>query len=318
MYSLVKKYISGQLSAEERGELADALASDSNEALTTAMHKVWTEEESDCPPTPAQLVKMKCAIDTETGIQQEATRRFPRWFTRVAAVLLPLFVLSTALLAYLLYNNGTQSSGTLAFSTTTGQQATVTLPDGSVVSLNENTQLSYSPDALKDGKRTVQLNGEAYFKVKHNDKLPFVVATADADVTVLGTEFDVEARSGEPDVSVILDRGKLNVRASKSDNSQILTSGEKAVVNRKTGEMRVSRIEQESYRSDWQNKALVFNNAPLSEVVKVLAKTYPDKKIVWSGKSRYNFNGTLPSDNLNEALRIVNLACETNIKTRNK
>lgn len=318
MYNLVRKYINGQLLKEDHGKLEDALASTSNEALADAVHKIWAEEKGDCPPTPAQLVKMKNAIDAEIENQKKDVWSLSRRFTRVAAILLPLFVLSTVLLAYLFFRNETQSAGTLSFSTEAGQQAMVTLPDGTVVSLNENTQLSYMPDKLKEGKRMVLLDGEAYFKVKHNDNLPFIVSVAEADITVLGTQFDVEARSGESELSVILDRGKLNVRATKSGNNNILTSGEKVVVNRKTGQMTVSRIEQETYRRDWRNKVLLFNNASLSDVVKTLGKTYPNKKIEWRGNSKYHFNGTLPADNLNEALRIVNLACDVNMKAEDK
>ena len=67
-----------------------------------------------------------------------------------------------------------------------GQRAQITLADGTKVWLNANSKLVY-PTSFKKGIRQVELDGEAYFDVKHNEDNPFVVGTKSMNVTVLGT-----------------------------------------------------------------------------------------------------------------------------------
>ena len=76
-----------------------------------------------------------------------------------------------------------------------GQRAELVLPDSTRVWLNANSKLVYST-SFKEGIRQVELDGEAYFDVKHNGDNPFVVRTKSMNVTVLGTEFNVSAYSG--------------------------------------------------------------------------------------------------------------------------
>ena len=68
--------------------------------------------------------------------------------------------------------------------------------------------------------RSVSLEGEAYFKVNHREDESFVVDVSDAEVSVLGTEFNVEARRGLATVTVIPGQGKLHVsKTSGTDPS---------------------------------------------------------------------------------------------------
>ena len=95
------------------------------------------------------------------------------------------------------------------FRTGVGQQATVKLPDGSVVTLNTDTVLRTRADK---GQRLLFLDkGQAYFKVAHDPAHPFVVAAGGRTVTALGTQFDV--RVGPREFRVTLVQGKVRVEA---------------------------------------------------------------------------------------------------------
>ena len=82
------------------------------------------------------------------------------------------------------------------------------MPDSSIVWLNSGTTLTYR-DNFSEHRREVILNGEAFFKVAHNDKLPFDVCCNDVVISVLGTEFDVNAYPESGKVSVALESGKV-------------------------------------------------------------------------------------------------------------
>ena len=97
---------------------------------------------------------------------------------------------------------------TQQFSTGLGEKATVTLPDGSIVTLSTDTLVRTKKD---DGKRLVYLErGQAYFKVAKDRQHPFVVSAAGRTVTALGTAFEVRVDNG---FKVTLVEGKVKVDA---------------------------------------------------------------------------------------------------------
>ena len=114
---------------------------------------------------------------------------------------------------------GPKPLATQSFRTAVGQQATVTLPDGSVVTLNTDTMVHTRADA---DRRLVYLDkGQAFFKVAHDRRHPFIVSAAGRTVTALGTAFDVRLENGG--VKVVLVEGK--VRVESKAHPPALTSG---------------------------------------------------------------------------------------------
>lgn len=88
-----------------------------------------------------------------------------------------------------------------------GEQRSLTLPDGSVVQLNTDTQIAYRVD---NNERHVDLrSGEAFFDVAKDEARRFVVRTPTAEIQVVGTQFSVRTRPN--DVEVIVKEGKVNV-----------------------------------------------------------------------------------------------------------
>ena len=78
-----------------------------------------------------------------------------------------------------------------------GGEFFLTLSDGTGVWLNAESELEY-PVKFTSGERHVKLKGEAYFKVEKDSLHPFIVNVYDKlKVEVLGTEFNVQAYSGD-------------------------------------------------------------------------------------------------------------------------
>lgn len=78
-----------------------------------------------------------------------------------------------------------------------GELGRVALPDGTEAWLYASSKLTY-PSAFVGERREVVLEGEAYFKVRHDASHPFVIHAGGVATRVLGTELDVRAYHGEP------------------------------------------------------------------------------------------------------------------------
>ncbi|HEX6860048.1 MAG TPA: FecR domain-containing protein [Caulobacteraceae bacterium] len=181
------------------------------------------------------------------------------------------------------------------FRTEVGQRSTVTLPDGSVVTLNTDTVLR----TRADGERRVLYldKGQAFFKVAHDKAHPFEVHAAGRTVTALGTAFDVRVDQGR--FAVTLVEGKVRVEtpspspaAPAADRSAPATATkpvagpvqdvELVAGNQFTAldDSRWSVGRADTAReTTWLTGWLTFQNEPLGQVVREFAR-YSDRQIV--------------------------------------
>lgn len=145
--------------------------------------------------------------------------------------------------------------------TALGERRQVELPDGSRLELNSATQLQVS---FSSGSRHVRLNqGEAMFIVAHDSSRPFVVTTAQGDVTVTGTRFDVRQ---EPDSTrVAVEQGSVRVHGAGDSLAQ-LSAGQGSHID-PLGKVAPPYAIDANALTAWRQGKLVFDNAPLSEVV---------------------------------------------------
>lgn len=163
------------------------------------------------------------------------------------------------------------------FRTAIGQTASVTLPDGSAVTLNTDTIVRTRAD---DEQRLVYLDkGQAYFEVAKNPHHPFVVAAAGRTVTALGTAFDVRIDRGE--LKVVLVEGKVRVEDAKPPAAPSAPASQRSKPTRtmttemSAGSQLVTTADTEwrltltdtQRETSWVKGQLVFESAPLSEVV---------------------------------------------------
>ena len=91
-----------------------------------------------------------------------------------------------------------------------------TLEDGTVITLNKNSRLSYSNKYGKD-KRDVKLEGEAYFEVSKDPDKPFLVEMNGASIVVLGTHFNVKADADSDDITATLVEGSIRFEGAKQN-----------------------------------------------------------------------------------------------------
>lgn len=154
-----------------------------------------------------------------------------------------------------------------------GAKTKLILPDSTLVWLNAGSKIVYSQGfGVKD--RHLRLNGEAYFEVRKNEKLPFDVMTKELNVKVLGTKFNFRNYDEDEEVTVNLLEGKVQLENYvKKMGINYLSPSEKVTLNKLTGEMIISRAEVKNAK-EWMNGGLFFDEMPLSDIVKELNRSY--------------------------------------------
>ncbi|MGN0281230.1 MAG: FecR family protein [Prevotella sp.] len=288
---------------EELREKVDAMT---DQQLGDALHEEWMNDTIDVSEVGDDDIKrVKSNIDSRITTGKSSARRIAlRWIQIAAAMLFPICLVGLLMM----YNENRQyaSIPDMQIKTGLGEQVTVTLPDGTQVSLNSMSTLTYAPQSFCKSSREVDFDGEAYFKVAKNAELPFVLHVSGADVEVLGTEFNVVDREVENTTELALVKGKVMLTANASGKSYTMTPNEIATIDKTTGDINVRSGVKAAEKSMWKQKRLSFSNAKLDSVVKALERTY-GVKVKVKASSDDTFTGTLPTDNLDEALRIIEI-----------
>ena len=179
----------------------------------------------------------------------------------------------------------------------------VTLADGTIVWLNSCTRLRYPLD-FKGDVREVFLEGEAYFEVAKDAKHPFVVRTADVDVRVLGTRFNLSAYEDDALVSTTLEEGSVEV--STPLGKQVIRPNEQLVFNVKEGKVDCRDVDASVY-SAWKDGMFVFEDETLERIMRRLQMWY-DVEVFFSSEDvkSCRFTGDLKRyDDFSRIVRMI-------------
>jgi transmembrane sensor len=150
-----------------------------------------------------------------------------------------------------------------------GERHSVTLSDGTTVTLNSGSTLIY-PDRYDRKVREVILIGEAKFEVSKNPHRPFIVKTQNFDVQVLGTVFNVDAYPEDRTPSVTLESG--SVRILRDDEEFLLIPGQMATLD-ETGGFSIEQVDV-SRSMLWTNGGFAFKQASISDICNYIEQTY--------------------------------------------
>ncbi|MEQ6120814.1 FecR domain-containing protein [Reichenbachiella sp. MALMAid0571] len=178
-----------------------------------------------------------------------------------------------------------------------GQKSTIYLNDGSKVTLNANSKLSYSKPFSSD-KRELILEGEAFFEVAKDAKRPFIVKTGNISTTALGTSFNILAFSNTKQVKVSLTTGKVRIdELSKDDgtsDAHLLEPGEELTYSPISGYTKTLFDIEEV--TAWSKGIIYFKNADTEMVISKLERWY-GVDIDTANENSRNWNITAKFDN---------------------
>lgn len=168
-----------------------------------------------------------------------------------------------------------------------GSKTKLYLPDGTLVWLNAGSRMTYSQGFGFDNRK-VELEGEGYFEVKRNEKIPFYVMTKDLQLQVLGTKFNFRDYPEDHEVVVSLLEGKVELNNMlKKEKEAFLAPNERAILNKSNGLMTVESVTA-SNASQWTDGYLFFDEELLPDIVKELERSY-NVKIHIANDSLNNF-----------------------------
>lgn len=301
MHQLIIKYIDKTITPDEKEELNRLVQSDvkikeefayaqNSYALSALLKSEGDEQEGY-----TQLYKFKK--------RQQKKRYFPLFKNsmKYTAVML-IAVISTW---FFMKERQDLPESLIAyeeFKTPSGQRAKVVLHDGTTVWLNAATTLRY-PNVFTGKTRKVELDGEAFFDVKHNEEFPFVVSTEKLDIKALGTRFNVFSYKGAEGFNTYLEEGSITVyRSLDEDNALQLIPNEVAELS---NNRLIKRTVGKKDFLLWKDGIYAFDDVAFREIIKKL-ELYYDITIEINNPAlaEYKFNGKFRQrDGIVSALR---------------
>ena len=187
-----------------------------------------------------------------------------------------------------------------------GARTKLYLPDGTLVWLNAGSKIVYSQGFGVDD-RNLSLEGEGYFEVTKNEKIPFVVETRELNLKVLGTKFNFKNYPEDEEVTVNLMEGKVALQNElKKMPALYLAPREKMVLNKRTGIIKKSKTHVE-YSNAWSRNELFFDEELLEDIAKKLMRSYDVKIQVADSLRNKRFYGSFKiiGNTIDEVLQTI-------------
>ncbi|SOD99321.1 FecR family protein [Spirosoma fluviale] len=202
-----------------------------------------------------------------------------------------------------------------------GETRSLTLPDGSAVTMNANSSLRYSrwfgtsigvgnrtliADSAHENPRMVELTGEADFSIRHlpNNRRFVVMTPGGLKVTVLGTQFTVFSRERATRVALRSGRVQLTT-GQKTTPPLIMQPGDLVTLNRQ-GKLDLTRTAHPESMAAWKDHRFNFDQTSLREIADILHENYG--LVVTIGTSQLagrTISGSFTAQNANELLKLI-------------
>ncbi len=314
---LISRRLSGHATAEDLAELEHIMTLDpAIRKLFEETRRAWIK--SRYPFTPEEIkadrekTKEKIIHTLSVAIKE---KRHYRLFYRAAAILaIPLLIAAGWYL-------GTRSSAPSRQITSTitapkGQIAECVLADGTQVWLNSGTTIRYDP-AFTGKNRIVRLDGEAYFKVSKIRDRPFIVHTAELQVKVLGTSFNVRAYSDEEQTATTLEEGSVELAFKHSPGQAPvkLTPGEYASFQIAGRKLQIEKTDTYLHTA-WRDGKYIFKDADLETIIRQLEKVYDVRiHLKNDGTKQQRFRGIFEyKQNIFDALETIERTTSLNYR----
>lgn len=299
------KYLLQESDSEETKAVQEWISEDeSNKKQFEEIQWVWNSskvllEKSELDENQAWQ-RFTDLRDKKLAIAPKQNQRFlqSNWFRAAAAITL-LFISAWVYSAFL------PQSGRAYFSSVELQsEATpieVPLLDGTAITLNRNTSLSYSQMLFAKERKVILESGEAFFDVKRNEQKPFVIQSEAVQITVLGTSFHVKTTGNITEVIVVTGSVQVEIDGKK----EVLRPEEKLSVNQESGEM-LKTIPSNNLYNYYVSKKFQADGIPLQELVTSLNEAYDSNiEIAREELKVLAITTTLEFDSLDKNLEVL-------------
>ena len=301
------KHLLGEASPEEEQAVKEWMDENAeNTSYYNQFKKIWDSSKQLAAESTVDVNKawerfrVRIATKNETSIV--SNRRSFSWM-RVAASVILIAGLGAA--AYFMFST-TEPKEMVA--QTTQNVLVDTLPDGSIITLNKKSSITY-PSKFKGNKRDIALKGEAFFNVVPDKKKPFIISVNDVQVTVVGTSFNIKSENGNTEV--VVETGI--VRVTRSGQTVELIAGEKIIMAANDNIATKETVSDKLYNY-YRSKEFVCDDTPLWKLVQVLNQAYDAKIVI--GRKELNdkkLTTTFNNESLDQVLEVIHLTFDIKV-----
>ncbi len=265
-----------------------------------------------------------------TSIQEEIKKKGKRhslssadWLGYAVKAAAAVLVILTAALFTVTHETNTAEQVTerepVLYQTEEEQHREITLSDGSVIRLNNNSEVIISEDFFKE-TREVILEGEAYFEVAHNPEKPFIIHAGNSSVEVLGTSFNVKSVSGQENVQVAVVEGKVSFSALEVGNpersSVILTKGQFGYLDVNENSIAVDEMAIDNYLA-WKSGRFIFEELTMDQVCTQLNRIYNTECSFRDSDIRsMELTSNFSNESLEKTLEVISMTLEIGYELR--
>jgi transmembrane sensor len=253
-----------------------------------AREKEWAEQQAEAPEFTLQNVPTKL----QGGSRSAAYRRF--LIPNIVALLLTI-------VAALLFYSGVSVSEVSDRNIVAGNKArSVILNDSTIISLKPNSSITV-PSGFHL-TRTLTLEGQAYFNVKHLPGKPLVINTRNGRIETSGSSFVVLASEQKNENEVLVFDGRARLSGKLNPNKNVIvTPGMRAKVVNQTDQPTLTRADTVNL-AGWKTDRLAFRNSTLYDVANIIASYYGVDVHVQDGLTGCRFTATFNLVTLDEVL----------------
>jgi transmembrane sensor len=285
---------------DEQEQVKQWLADDANLAYYNQLKKIWDD---------SRQLALTSTVDGNRAWQKFQQRIRPApvhrtgfgWMRIAASVII---IAGLGLLVWWVFNDPTKEMTVVAQKTVLND----TLPDGSVVTVNKGSSISYL-SKFKGETRQVALKGEAFFNVTPNKTKPFVISVNDVQITVVGTSFNVKTINGNTDV--VVETGVVKV--TRAGKTVVLTANEEVIVNAKDSALTKEKVSDQLYKY-YRTKEFVCDDTPLWKLVEVINEAYNSHVVIGNPALKdMGITTTFNNESLEQVLTVVSLTLNIKI-----
>ncbi len=325
---LVAKKLSGEITPDELAEFNRLIAGNiSFQKEYESMRSYWAQDDEPYDNMVGILKKIKQRAgitdtdeNTASVIEIQRPKNSRLRLRSIAAAAIALIVLSASFYFFRINTPGNTGSTRLSeLKTKNGSIAKIRLADGTLVTLNALSTLTY-PKNFTGKTREVFLNGEAFFDVAKDHNHPFIVHTNQSDIQVLGTAFDIKSYKNDPQFEATLFRG--SIQATLKDNPAI------KVILKPTDKLLIQHtsysLTKETYFDDsntlnietaWMNNKLIFKNEPFEQLANSLERKYGNNIFFKNDVLKsIKFTGEFEKEDINQILLSLQIVTRFNYK----
>ncbi len=288
-------------------------------------NKGWQHWREQHPHEPASLLKKLWEAsgsykndyhpNEETGFsalksrmnQHQPAKAFRLFPTKIALrIAAGLALLLVAALVFKNQFGGAVNSNAVV--TPNNETKDLTLSDGSVVTLNQSSQLVYESEFSKTERR-VELTGEAFFKVSRDENKPFVINTETALVKVLGTSFNIHSYPNDDIFEVYVETGKVSVQLKNDGKIIELTAGEFMRFDKSSNKTEKG-LDKSGAPNAWRTGIISFKGQPITAVLSGMERLF-GVKMELQNNQRTDCLQTLTVEKgkMEEAIKALKTSC---------